>query len=59
MMPQKEYLYRSKEGDAVAKVIAATVKGDVHYIVDGDLRTCTLGEFHRLFDLLSQRKQDQ
>lgn len=59
MLPEEGYSYRSKEGGGVAKVSKfSKADKDVTYILDGDLRTCTLGEFHKMFNLLSKFKPE-
>lgn len=53
MRIKENFFYNAKSGAGRAKVVSSDGV-DVKYIFEGQLNTCTIGEFHQLFDLLSK-----
>lgn len=55
MLPKEGFSYKSKITGTKAKVTKVESE-DVTYIYEGQLQTCTVGEFHSIFNLLSKEK---
>lgn len=55
MLPQPGFFYLTKDGEQRAKVVSRN-STDISYIIKGEMRYCTIGEFHQLFDLLTKHK---